>query len=130
MAENVLTVNDYVWVTAVADGQTPPEYQQYNGRIIGLPQSHFRPNETQLLGVPGVYVQNSGTGGWSFLMGARDTAGPVLEAVPGPGGWTLPASRDVYASIGAALLAKGFTLQETGSGLAQLYAAAVADAAA
>lgn len=119
-----------VWITLVADGQTPAQFTQYAGRIIGLPHDTVAPTGYDVLTVSGLSIPGRAqqvAGNWQWVMGpAADPLIVALDAIPGAGGWRSPQARQVYLDQGSALLrdygVSGSTLLP---GLKNFYDAAV-----
>jgi len=121
----VTGVDELVWVTLIADVNTPAEFTQYNGRIIGLPPGVPLPQLGVLVGVPGRRRPGTVTT-WEWVMtGPVDKVAQAVDAIPGGGGWVVLAARDVWVSTAHALLNLGVPGAALQNGLAQLYSAAV-----
>lgn len=121
------------WVTLVADADTPAAFTAYAGRIIGIPPGITLPTTHDTITVSGVTVPGyarPGPGGngveW-VMQAAVDPNIAALNAIPGPAGWTDTSARDVYKTLGAALLTLGVPGTNVRTGFKQLYDAAVAD---
>lgn len=110
-----IIVDDQVtWLTAVADGNTPPELLPYVGKIVGIPRSigaSIANGEPGVIfGVPGHARNNSGS--WEWVMGTVDL---VVLAINGlmPGGWTKPAARDQVVAIAREMLRRQISADDT-----------------
>lgn len=126
-------LGDPTWMEVVADGGTPPELVQYNGRFIAVTD----PAEMPPLGVRG-NVRVSGVtvpgflrnvnGSYQWMMTAQlDPLEALVEGLPGPGGWSVPASRQVWLDIGGALRGYGISGADLAYGLPALFNAARAE---
>jgi hypothetical protein len=107
-----INVDDSViWLTAVSDANTPAQYLQYNGRVVGIPASAVTGQLANgypgiIYGVPG--RARNGAGGWEWVMGAVDEVVIAVDAMM-PGGWQKPAARDAVVNIARAMLLAGIT---------------------
>jgi len=127
-----LDLGNPTWLEIVADGSTPPEVLTYVGIRIPVPENITLPTlgVQDTLTVSGItvhgYVRDDGSGGYQWLLTpAVDPNIAALSAIPGVAGWTSTTARDVYASLGGALLGMGVPGASVRSGFKQLYDAAI-----
>jgi hypothetical protein len=124
------------WLVVIADVDTPPEFVQYNNRIVGVPVGVVLPPFGQIdsITIQGItlwgYLRPSAGGYNQWVMGAAPNANQIaIDVIPGIGHWTLTGDpgRAVYYELGQALLGMGVSGVELRAGLKRFYDAAVAD---
>jgi hypothetical protein len=129
-----LDLGDPNWIVLVADTDTPAGLTQFAGRIIGVPQDQTMPPDGKLdsiivggLTVSG-YLRLSSAGFHEWVMAPPLNPNvTAINAIPARGEWTDLDARNVYYSIGSALLGLGVPGTNLRVGLKQLYDAAVSD---
>jgi hypothetical protein len=124
------------WIVLVSDFDTPSDFVQYAGRIVGVPNGITLPNQGQIdsITIQGItlygYLRTSPGGFLEWVMAAAPNPNQVyIDSIPAGGSWTLTGSpgRQVYYEIGQALLGFGVTGQQLRPGLKNLHDAAVAN---
>lgn len=117
----------------VSDADTPANFAQYNGLIVGLPadapsQLPVTEHGVALYGVYG--FARLGAEGWEWVMRERVSRALrlALNQIP-PGGWNVTESRQVYRQAGRVLLDTKMAEANIPTFLANLYHAAVAEGA-
>jgi hypothetical protein len=133
-----INLDNEIWLKLVADETTPTHLTEYaDVRILLSPsQAAQFPQQGQhdfftVLGVQVYgYVRpvNDGSGSYEWVM--QSTPEPivlVVQALPGPQGWTNEAAGQVYVNLGRELLVRGSSIGEVQYALQQLYNAARAD---
>jgi hypothetical protein len=106
-----------IWLTAVADANTPAQYLQFNGRVFGIPTSAVTGQLSN--GYPGIVYGVPGRarndpGGWVWVMGTVDEVVIAVDAMM-PGGWHKPAARDAVVNIARAMLVAGIASGDVAS---------------
>jgi hypothetical protein len=123
------------YLVLAADDDTPDPVRGYVGRTIPIPDGLDLPVGLDRLTWNGVDYwgfarQNSTTGETEWVLAAPPEANPNLAALltlPGPGGWTVPASRTVILGVGRRLLELGLSGAELRPIMQDAYTAVVAE---
>lgn len=108
-----LPIDSLHWIRLVADATTPPEWQQYGGRIVGVdaipPTLGSGPdNLGSLLGLGG-YPRASADPltGTEFVLTRTDTITATFIAGLRPDGWTDPTQLQAVQDAAAQAIAAG-----------------------
>jgi len=125
---------DLTFMRVTADSSTPNELRAYDGFMIGLTAEMVAalPTGIDTITVSGIVVpgyKRSGSGGqieW-VMTPLPDPNVAMLNALPGPGGWRVPASRDTWANIGMELLRRGVSGEDLRAGFPLLFDSARAE---
>lgn len=124
---------DLTFMRITADSTTPNELRAYDGFMIGLTAEMVAalPAGIDTITVSGIVVpgyRRTVEGQLQWVMTPLpDPNIAMLEALPGPGGWRVPASHDVWASIGMSLLQIGVSGEDLRAGYPALFNAARAE---
>lgn len=128
-----MTVNlgDPIWITMIADASTPAALVPYNGAKVAVPAGTVLPTSIDSIVINGVtvwgYARNiNGEIQW-VMQPAVDPNVTAVNAIPGAGGWINLEARQVFYTIGLALLQLGVPGPDVRAGLSQLYSASVAE---
>lgn len=129
----VYNLGNPIWVAVTAVAETPPEMAVYAGRYLSVPNTADMPplgtrGIVQVSGVSlhGYLRQTNGQYQWVILP-PQDPIEPVIDALPGPAGWSDMPARATWLNIGAALRGYGISGADLASGLPALYNAARAN---
>jgi hypothetical protein len=127
-------LGDPEWFVTVADADTPASLTQWAGRIIGVPPNTPLPPEGTIaeIVVAGLnlwgYLRRDQNGNRQWVIAGQPNPNVVaVNAIPQRGQWTDLSARNIYYTIGQALLGMGVSGGDLRPGLANLYNAAVAD---
>lgn len=119
------------WVTLVADSSTPAGQVQYAGRMIAVPAGTSLPATIDSVTVSGVtlwgYARDTANGTEWVIQPAVDPNIAAVNAIPGVGGWTNLAARQVFYDQGLYLLQLGVPGSDLRAGLKKFYDASVAE---
>jgi hypothetical protein len=127
-----------VFVRVTRGPDTPENLLAYDGILLGMTAQQIAalpstPDSITVgtgmenrVTVPG-YKRTMPDGSVQWVMSMVDPNLAMLEALPGPGGWQVPASRDVWASIGVEVRKRGVTPAEIDVAWPMLFAAARAE---
>lgn len=120
-----------LWVTFIADANTPTALLKYHQMPVPLPAGTVLPTGLDYVAISGVKVwgyARAGTSGPEWVM--QPEISPIqlaVNAIPGGTGWTSLTARQTYYDIGLALLAAGVPGPALAPGLKQLHDAAIAN---
>jgi hypothetical protein len=120
------------WFVLVADADTPAAMQQYNGRIVGVPQGITLPTTIDSVTIAGItvwgYARTDSSGNIQWVMRAPVNPDQVyIDGLPGAGGWLNLDARGVYYAAGLALLQVGVSSPDMRLWLGRLFTAAIAE---
>lgn len=131
-----IVVGNPVWITLIADADTPAALQSHHGERVALPEGTVLPpvGQRDTLLVQGFtihgYVRDGATGPEWVMTAATDPNVAALNAIPGPAGWSDQAARQTYITVFRKLLKLGVSGPEARPMAKQLYDATAADIAA
>jgi hypothetical protein len=120
---------ELIEITLVADANTPDSLKPYAGSKYGIPPSTPLPTDGTgvLFGKFPGYARNVGSG-WEWILG--EAQNPMLKAlnlIPGPGGWVVPESRNVWRRNFRKMMENGVPAPMLQTIASELYWAADAD---
>ncbi len=130
-------LGDRVLMTLIVDAESPDMWSAFGGKTILLTPAEYTalPAGVDVLRIslggtpmeiPGIRRTVSGELQW-LTRPLPDPVVTMFEALPGPGGWQVPASRDVWAAIGQDLLSRGVPPADLIAGYPALFEAARAE---
>jgi hypothetical protein len=126
----VFDLGNPIWIQVVAVAETPANLAAYHGRYLSVPNTTVMPpvGTRGIVIVSGVqvpgFLRQTG-GGWEWVMlPPVDPLEAVVNAIPGPQGWSDQGARSTWLSTGAALRGYGVSGADLGPGLTALYNAA------
>lgn len=128
-----LDLGDLTFMRVTADASSPPEYVVYDGFMLGLTADKVAalPAGIDTITVSGITVpgyKRTVSGQLQWLMTPLpDPNIAMLDALPGPSGWRVPASRQVWADIGMELLRRGVPGPDLRAGFPALFNSARAE---
>lgn len=128
-----VNLGDMTFMRITADVSTPNDLRAYDGFMLGLTADAVLglPAGIDTITVSGIVLpgyKRTVTGQLQWVMTPLpDPNIAMLDALPGPSGWTLPASRTVWANIGLELLHRGVSGEDLRAGFPALFNAARAE---
>lgn len=131
MPENpVFDLGNPIWIQVVAIAETPSDLAVYAGRYLSVPNTTVMPPigtrgivKVSGVQVPGYLRQVNGNYEWVMLP-IQDPIDALVDAIPGPIGWSDAGARGTWAAIARALRGYGVSHPDLGYGLPALYSAA------
>lgn len=126
----IFDLGNPTWIKTVADGQTPGDLAQYANRYPSVAEGVQMPplGTRGIIIVSGVslpgYLRQGAEGYEWVIQPLVDPLDAVVDALPGPVGWSDTPSRDVWRNIARALRGYGVGYGDLGYGLPALYNAA------
>ena len=122
------------WFVTAAAADTPASLVQWAGRMVGVPPGTQLPPEGTIadINIAGLtlwgYLRRDPQGNRQWVIAGQPNPNvTAVNAIPQRGEWTDLGARNIYYTIGQALLGMGVSGGDLRPGLANLYNAAVAD---
>jgi hypothetical protein len=121
------------YAVLVADADTPSNLTKYNGLSVPIPDGIELPATLDSITFNGLVFwgyarQNPVSGNTEWIMSApADPTATMLDALPGPDGWTVPDSREQVRQVGITMRRKGITGAELRPAFQAVWAAIIAE---
>jgi len=125
----IFDLGNPTWIRTVADATTPADLVQYANRYPSVAEGVAMPpvGTRGIIQVSGVqlpgYLRQGAEGYEWVILPLVDPLDAVVDALPGPQGWTDLGSRDTWRAIARVLRGYGISFSDLSSGLPALYAA-------